>query len=669
MNRYFTMTGLLAAALALAVWPMQAQQPQAQGKAAYDNKCAGCHGARGEGKIGPPLVPLRHDATALLGIVRQGGSDMPGIPDREITDEAVAAIGIYLRTLTPAAPGVTPAPAPPAAPAQAARPVPPGAPQPAPTHPTLRNFTPVTDAMLEQPDPNDWVNWRRTLDAWGYSPLNQINRQNAASLQLAWATAMMPGRTEATPLVYKGVMYLPNANGGVQALDAATGDLLWSYKKDIESQPPPLEPAYTWDDFSWMRNLAIFGDRIFMATHDAHILALDAKNGKVLWDTTVADYKLGYRYTAGPIVVKGKVVTGITGCERFKNGTCFITAHDPATGKELWRTSTVARPGEPGGETWSDLPLTFRAGSDLWIPGSYDPKTNLIYYSTAQAKPWARVSRRTNGDALYTNSVLALDPDTGKIVWYHQLIPGETHDEDEVFENILIDHDGQASLFKMGKLGILWEIDRKTGKFVDGHDLGYQNVGYIDRQKGQLAYKLEMIPELDKPLEWCGNVRNWPAMAYHPETQALYVPASSLGCGTSVYSLMDQVEGGGGRWYGEKTVSRRASPLNPFPNSGQFLAMDIKTGKVLWRHETRRGSSSAALTTGGGLAIIGDGDRYLYVDDAATGKTLFKTRLSGPARGFPISYAVGGRQFIAVPVSGDHNAVYVFAVPQPAAAR
>jgi alcohol dehydrogenase (cytochrome c) len=220
----------------------------------------------------------------------------------------------------------------------------------------------------------------------------------------------------------------------------------------------------------------------------------------------------------------------------------------------------------------------------------------------------------------------------------------------------------------MGKLGILWELDRATGKFVDAHDLGYQNVGYVDREKGQLAYKLEMIPKLDEPLEWCGNVRNWPSMAYHPETQAVYVPASGLSCGTSVYSLMDQVEGGGGRWYGERTVSRRASPLNPFPNSGQFIAMDIKTGKVLWRTEMKRGSASAALTTGGGLAIIGDSDRNLYVIDAATGKALFKTRLSAPARGFPVTYAVGGRQFLAVPVAGDQNAVFVFALPAAPAA-
>ena len=235
--------------------------------------------------------------------------------------------------------------------------------------------------------------------------------------------------------------------------------------------------------------------------------------------------------------MKGKVVTGMTGCERFKNDTCFITAHDPATGKELWRT----RPSRARASRAAIHGATCRSRSGpaptRGFPGSYDPATNLIYYSTAQAKPWARVSRRTDGDALYTNSVLALDPDTGKIVWYHQFIPGETHDEDEAFENILIDHGGRSSLFKMGKLGILWELDR-THRQVHRRARPRLPERRLCRQarRDSSSTRPEMIPELDKPLEWCGNVRNWPAMAYHPETQALYIPVSSLGCGTSVYS-------------------------------------------------------------------------------------------------------------------------------------
>ena len=174
-----------------------------------------------------------------------------------------------------------------------------------------------------------------------------------------------------------------------------------------------------------------------------------------MWDTKVADDQLGYEYTSGPIVVRGKVIAGMTGCTHYKEDVCFITGHDAATGKELWRTATIARPGEPGGDTWGNLPLTFRAGGDAWISGSYDPETNLIYWGTAQAKPWARAARGTDGAALYTSSTLALDPDTGEMKWYYQHLPGETQDMDEVFENILVDVDGHKSLFKMGKLGIL----------------------------------------------------------------------------------------------------------------------------------------------------------------------------------------------------------------------
>ena len=291
-----------------------------------------------------------------------------------------------------------------------------------------------------------------------------------------------------TPLVYNGVMYVVNpmskdGAGGVQALDAVTGDLLWDYRHPLEA-PPVFNGGN-------MRNLAIYGDKIFLATPDAHIVALNATTGKVAWDRTTADYKLGYAYTSGPIVVKGKVVAGIRGCDHFKvtgmTDVCFISALDAETGREVWRTSTVARPGEPGGDTWGDLPLIYRAGGDAWIPGSYDPQTNLIYWATAQPKPWGRVSRRLDGDALYTNTVLALDPDAGKIVWYNQLVPGESFDQDEVFENILIDYDGHSSLFKMGKLGILWELDRKTGKFRSGYDLGYQTQVELNRLTGKVC--------------------------------------------------------------------------------------------------------------------------------------------------------------------------------------
>lgn len=625
------------------------------GRAAFQSHCAACHGAEATGGSGPPLVPFVHGDMGLLGIVRRGGSEMPSFSDNEVGDKDVAAIAAYLRSLS--SKGQTTASSGRSLEASTREP------SAAATAVPILKMTPVTEQMLEHPDPGDWLNWRRTLNGWGYSPLSQINLHNASQLQLAWAWTLNSGTSEPTPLVHDGVMFIPNPNGGVQALNAVTGDLLWAYKKDIESHPPPDLPIYPWSNFDQMRNIAIYGDKIFMATHDAHLMALNARTGKVVWDVTVANYKLGYRYTSGPIIAKKIIVTGMTGCERFKNDVCFITGHDPETGKELWRTSTVARPGEPGGDTWGDLPLIFRAGSDVWIPGTYDPKTNLTYWSTAQAKPWARASRGTDGAALYTSSVLALNPDTGKIVWYHQLIPGETYDQDEVFENILVNHGDHRSLFKMGKLGILWQLDRRTGKFVAAHDLGYQSVGTVDPKKGQFVYKPGAIPKLDVPIDWCGNVRNWPAMSYDPATHAFYVPVRGLSCQTSVFIKMKMVEGGGGRWYGEKTLKSWPNPLSPV-KGGQFLAMDMTTGRVLWRQELHQTAPLAALTTGGGLAIIGDEDRYLYVDDAATGTVLYQTRLPEPPQGFPITYAVHGRQYIAVPTASQlGNAIFVFALP------
>src|SRR5207249_5003915 len=353
-----------------------------------------------------------------------------------------------------------------------------------------------------------------------------INRRNVQQLQLAWSWAMEDtGAQEATPLVYNGVMYLPNPAGVIQALDGGTGDLLWEYRPD-DSQ----RAARGGGDVELrgiQRNLAIFGDKVFGTTSDAHIIALDARTGKRVWDTAVADPKLGYSYTSGPIVVRGKVIAGMTGCSRYKDDVCFISAHDAATGKQLWRTSTVARPGEPGGETWGDLALQFRAGSDAWIPGSYDPDANLIYWGTAQAKPWARAVRGTDGDALYTNSTLALDPETGAIKWHYQHLPGETQDMDEVFERILIDIGGRKSLFTMGKLGILWQLDRTTGAFISAADLGYQNTVEVNPNSGKVTYRPGKIPQIGVEVDMCPSTagfKSWRAMAYSPQTEAMYLP-------------------------------------------------------------------------------------------------------------------------------------------------
>ena len=544
----------------------------------------------------------------------------------------------------------------------------------APSAAQSRDFEPVTDAMLADPDPADWLHWRRTLDGWGYSPLDQIDRDNVHQLGLAWSWTMAPGIAQATPLVYDGVMYLPSPLNVVQALDAVTGDPIWEYRKSFESSPDDSFRART-------RSIAIYDDKIYMNTNDAHIVALDARTGEVVWDHTVADTRLGYRYTSGPIVVDGRIIAGMTGCERYKDGTCFISAHDAQTGAELWRTSTIAQPGDPGGDTWGDLPATFRAGGDAWIPGSYDPATGLTYWSTSQAKPWARLSRGTEGDALYTNSALALDPETGRLEWYYQFVPGETHDLDDVFESVLIDHRGRRSLFKMGKLGILWELDRATGAFVAAHDLGYQTLVDVAPETGRATYRPGTIPELGQELEFCPDfqgIRNWRASAYHPGTGMLYIPIHPT-CVRGTFSEVarephptgDFYYYGNPRWTGWQSAGRLPHPKSP-DHDGHLVAMDIDTGEVRWRHSTRLRSLAAALTTAGGLVVTADGDRYLYIMDVETGDVLFRPRFPSPPQGFPITYAVDGRQYLAVPVGGGRvpgatNTLYVFALPEPAA--
>ncbi len=508
----------------------------------------------------------------------------------------------------------------------------------------VKEFRPVTETMLRNPAPGDWLNWRRTDNAWGYSPLDQINRQNVTQLQLAWSWAMDDtGANEATPLVYDGIMYLPNPRGVIQALDAATGDLIWQYR-------PAASKAAEGSDASRgiQRNIAIFGDKIFATTGDAHIIAVDARTGKLAWDTKVANSELGYGYTSGPIVVRGKVIAGMSGCTRYKEDVCFISGHDAATGKEVWRTSTIARPGEPGGDTWGDLPLTFRAGGDAWIPGSYDPETNLVYWATAQAKPWARVARGTDGDALYTNSTLALDPDTGKMKWYYQHLPGETQDMDEVFESILVDAGGRKSLFKMGKLGILWQLDRTNGQFIHATDLGYQTIVQVNAQTGKVTYLPGKIPQLGVELEMCPSTagfKSWRAMSYNPQTRAFYIPMN-LNCEKGTFGPVEKVVGKGGTG-----PVQRADYKHPESggNLGEFLAMDSQTGKVLWRQRTPSPSNTAALSTAGGVVFGGDWDRHMYAYDATAGKTLWQTRLPTSAQGFPITYLAKGKQYVAMP--------------------
>ena len=374
-------------------------------------------------------------------------------------------------------------------------------------------FTPVSDAVLADPPPGDWLHWRQNQQAWGRSPLTQIDMDNVDRLQLAWVWGMEDGTSQPDPLVRDGILYVPNAGNVIQAIDGVDGTLLWEWRHTFP------EGAGTRGQ---LRNLAVWEDLISVATEDGVMVALDARTGVVRWHSTLANWELGYQNSSGPIVVDGKFINGIDGCARFTEESCFITAHDARTGEELWRTYTVARPGEPGGDTWGDLPFALRGGSEVWIAGSYDPALDLLFFGTAQSKPWVAASRglTVNDATLFANSTLALDPDDGSLVWYFQHITGESLDLDVAFERVLADVDGVPVVFTIGKDGILWKLDRRTGEYLDLVETVYQDVYTVDHETGTLTYREDIQnAEVGEWLSACPSTaggHNWHTMPTNP---------------------------------------------------------------------------------------------------------------------------------------------------------
>jgi alcohol dehydrogenase (cytochrome c) len=546
-----------------------------------------------------------------------------------------------------------------------------------------RPFTPVTSKMLENPSPDDWLMFSRTYDAQRYSPLKQINKQNVGQLRQAFTLDLPSGTTETIPLVDDGVMYLILSNGAVRALDAATGTTIWEYKRPGNGGR------------SNSKTLGIYQDLILYAAYDSYVVGIDAKTGEMRWQSKVETRG----NSQGPLVADGKVISGGS-CGGNRNN-CFISAHDALTGKELWRFYTTPAPGEPGDETWGGADVKNRQASTWGLPGTYDPVRKMLYWGVANPMPDQRLSRHDgNPDAvsrtapadLYSNSTIALNPETGKLAWYYQHLPGDDWDSDYTHERTLVrtrvnpdpkyvkwinptvrpnqEHDVVVAI---GEAGGIFMLDRNDGKFLWATpfpaDAPEFVISDIDVKTGKTTINWNNVfkKQGDNHVICFWNTRSYWPTAYSPVTNSIYT------------SYIDNCR--------DFTLGGRGGQLNIIPRPGSnpneltgLAKIDLTTGKILRFDVGRAPGNGAMLATAGGLIFHGDLSQKFKAFDAESGKELWQTTLVGNISVSTITYAVKGKQYVAV-MTGDnpkvpelsrevpelntpkHNAIYVFALP------
>lgn len=561
-------------------------------------------------------------------------------------------------------------------------------------------FRPVTADKLTNPDPGDWLMINRTYDQQRFSPLDQINKENVAQLRMAWVRGLPGGTQESTPLVHQGIMYVIAPGASVQALNATNGDLIWEY---VRNYPKDMAQWIGGPTAARSKNLAIYEDMIYFSAPDGFLVAIDARTGKLRWETKVQDFTKKTQHTGGLIVADGKVISNRT-CETREG--CFLSAHDAKTGAEAWKFYLTAAPGEPGGDTWGEVKAEDRVASSWGLPGSYDPARKTIYWAISNPKPYTRLKRHGSADGtsrvapadLYSNSTVALDVATGKLAWYYQHLPGDDWDADHIHERTLlrtrvspdpaavkwINPNVKAGeerdiVVAVAEAGGIWALDRASGQFLWATPFPYDvpefNISSIDLETGKTHINWDTVfkKEGDRHLMCFHNTRSWWSTAYHPGKNSLYIPFHD--------SCLDMTASNAN----PLGMGPRRGIIRPGVEANAYLGIakvDLSTGATKRIYSQAAPGNGSALVTAGDLLFWGDMNRRFRAFDAETGKVLWEVPLGGMIMASTISYAVDGKQYVAVltgdgqsgsagplqntpsvkPVRG-HNAVYVFALP------
>jgi alcohol dehydrogenase (cytochrome c) len=646
--------------------PSYSAAQAAAGKTTYERQCVACHGAGlDDGEFGPMLrgdeFLLRWAGKSVEEFFHYVSDTMPTAQPGSLSEEEYLNVIAYLmsrNTISAGTPLTTVSQKTMTMPSTTANtgmiaagiklpPNPNAKPSP------INKIRPVTEAMLSSPSSADWLDGRRTRDAQGYSPLKQINKGNVSKLRLSWSLSLPPGPNQNTPLVHDGIMFVHAFKDVMQAVDAVNGDILWQYTYRLPKDVTPTPK----------KSIALYDTMVFMPTSDAHIVALDMKTGKVMWNTGVG--ATGFTSSGGPIVAAGKVIFGTRGPKPV------IVALDAKTGKEAWRFNTIPKPGEPNYDTWNNMPYEARNGGTIWTPGSYDKETNLVFFGPAptyDTRPLRDRVPGANNDALYTNATIALNPDTGKLVWHYQHLENDQMDLDWAYERqIMTIGTGKAArrvLVTAGKAAMHDALDPATGKYLFSIDLGMQNyITAVDPVTGRKTVDPNLIPGDGKTKMICPSAagsKNFNPSGFNPTTGVLFVPL--------IEACMDLVPLPDGQRgllsTGVRTNNR------PMPDSdglyGRFVALDLLTKKQLWITRERAPILTSTLPTAGGLVFAGSMDRAFSAYDQSTGKRLWTTRLGDVPNSNPISYEVNGKQYIAV-VSGSgavRSTAYVNMLPE-----